>query len=51
MKVDERVDDPRPYVEEARPPTKKLCNCGAYLSSLSVYHVRKLLTGSNHLKI
>ena len=46
MKVDERVDDPRP-----RPPTKKLCSCGADLSSLSVYHVRKYLAGSNHLKV
>ena len=46
MKVDERVDDPTP-----RPPTKKLCSCGADLSSLSVYHVRKNLAGSNHLKV
>ena len=53
MKVDERVDDPRKkrVVEEARPPTKKLCSCGADLSSLSVYHVRKHLAGSNHLKV
>ena len=28
-------------MEEARPPAKKLCSCGADLSSLSVYHVRK----------
>ena len=46
MKVDKRVDDPRP-----RPPTKKLCSCGANLSSLSVYHVRKHLAGLNHLKV
>ena len=32
-------------VEEARPPTKKLCSCGADLSSLRVYHVRKHLAG------
>ena len=38
MKVDERVDDPRP-----RPPTKKLHSRGADLSSLSIYHVRKTL--------
>ena len=39
-------------MEEARPPTKKLCSCGAdHLSSLSVYHVRKHLAGSNHLKV
>ena len=43
MKVDERVEDPRPW--------KKLCSCGADLSSLSVYHVRKHLAGSNHLKV
>ena len=30
-------------MEEARPPTKKLCSRGADLSSLSVYHVRKTL--------
>ena len=36
-------------MEEARPPTKKLCSCGADLASLSVYHVRKHLAGSNHL--
>ena len=42
----ERVDDPGP-----RPPTKKLCSYGADLSSLSVYHVRKYLAGSNHLKV
>ena len=34
-------------MEEARPPTKKLRSCGADLSSLSVYHVRKHLAGSN----
>ena len=33
------------------PPRKKLCSCGADLSSLSVYHVRKHLAGSNHLKV
>ena len=38
MKVDEHVDDPRP-----RPPTMKLCSCGADL-------FRKHLAGSNHLK-
>ena len=38
-------------MEEARPPTKKLCSCGADLSSLSVYHVRKHLAGSNHLRV
>ena len=38
-------------MEEAHPPTKKLCSCGADLSSLSVYHVRKHLAGSNHLKV
>ena len=38
-------------MEEARPPTKKLCSCGADLSSLSVYQVRKHLAGSNHLKV
>ena len=37
-------------MEEARPPTKKLCSCGADLSSLSVYHVRKHLAGSDHLR-
>ena len=47
MKVDERVDDPAEAVEEARP----LTNRGADLSSLSVYHVRKHLPGSNHLKV
>ena len=30
-------------MEEARPSTKKLCSCGADLSLLSVYHVRKTL--------
>ena len=38
-------------MEEAHPPTKKLCSCGADLSSLSVYHVRKHLAGSNGLKV
>ena len=38
-------------MEEARPPTKKLCSCGADISSLSVYHVRKHLAGLNHLKV
>ena len=46
MKVDERE-----VAEEARPPTKKLCSCGADLSSLSVYHVRKHLAGPNRLKV
>ena len=32
-------------MEEAHPPAKKLCSCGADLSSLSVYHVRKHLAG------
>ena len=31
--------------------TIKLCSCEADLSSLSVYHVRKHLAGSKHLKI
>ena len=44
MKVDERVDNPRPW----RPPTKKRCSCGADRSSLNV---RKHLAGSNHLKV
>ena len=38
-------------MEDARHPTKKLCSCGADLSSLSVYHVRKHLAGLNHLKV
>ena len=38
-------------MEEARPPTKKLCSCGADLSTLSVYHDRKHLAGSNRLKV
>ena len=38
-------------MEEVPLPTKKLCNCGADLSSLSVYHVRKHLAGSKHLKV
>ena len=38
-------------MEEVPPPTKKLCNCGADLSSLSVYHIRKHLAGSKHLKV
>ena len=36
-------------VEEVPPPTKKLCSCRENLSSLSGYHVRKHLAGSNHL--
>ena len=47
MKIDVRSE----AVEEGRPPTKKLCSRGADLSSLSVYHVRKHLAGSNHLKV
>ena len=38
-------------MEEVRPPTKKLCCCGADLSSLNIYHVRKHLAGSNHLEV
>ena len=34
--------------EEEAPPT---CSCGANLSSLSDYHVRKQLAGSRYLKI
>ena len=37
MEVDERSSAHAHSVEEA-PPTKKLCSCGADLSSLSVYH-------------
>ena len=38
MEVDERSSAHAHSVEEAPPPTKKLCSCGADLSSLSVYH-------------
>ena len=38
-------------MKETLPPTKKLCSCGADLSSQSVYHVRKHLAGLNHLKV
>ena len=52
MKVDERVDDLRPWKKRVLlDPTKKLCSCGADFSSLSVYHVSKHLAGSNHLKV
>ena len=50
MKVDERVDDPRPW-KKMLPSTKKLFSCGADFSSLSVYHVRKHLAGSDHLNV
>ena len=38
-------------MEEARPPTMKLGCCGADFSSLNIYHVRKHLAASNHLKV
>lgn len=44
MEVGENVDG------EEEPPPKKLCSCGADLSSLSDYHVGKHLTGSKHKK-
>ena len=47
MIVYERVDDPRPWKKRVL----LLCSRGADLSSLSVYHVRKHLVGSNHLKV
>ena len=50
MKVDERVDDPRPWKKRVLLPRSSAV-VEADLSSLSVYHVRKHLAGSNHLKV
>ena len=44
MEVGKNVD------EKEEPPPKKLCSCGVDLSSLSVHHVGKHLTGSRHKK-
>ena len=43
---DERVDDPRSWKKRVLLPRSS-----ADLSSLSVYHVRKHLAGSNRLKV
>ena len=48
MEVDEHVDE---AVEEATPPTKKLCSCGTDLSSISEYPIGKHLAGLKHLKV
>ena len=37
-------------MEEARPPIARSSAVVGQISSLSVYHVRKHLAGSNHLK-
>ena len=51
MKVDECTDNPRPWKKRVLLRTKKLRSCWADLSSLSVYHVREHLAGSNYLKV